>query len=429
MRRLGFVVVVLAIAGIAAITLYLLGLPPFGNGTPPASVEVTREVAKPETAPPKDEEPAAPASQESDRAGASGGDAEAAAEQAQQAASQHVNSDEAVAAFQQALDLERSASSAAGREAAFEAMKKAAELGHDIAAYRLAFMYLNGKAVPKDVEKAFAWLARAQERGVAIAYVRLPVLARRMGQTADYAPADLFRMLEVGTQLTGEPEAKLALGDFYADGFGVDRDDARAKALYEDALADGETRAYINLGDLYADRESSLFDPQAARAAYQSAVDAGQLLAAFRLAELLSGSVEGVPADPAAASEALEKAVDQGMDGARFVLGRLYADPESPVYRPERAESLLVDADRGLGYYTLGEMFEADTPSRDTAKAERYYRKAIDMGVDAARYRLAQILISGGSPAEDVRAVLGPLLEAGDARAAALMEQIASGSE
>src|SRR5690606_27343416 len=87
----------------------------------------------------------------------------------------------------------------------------------------------------------------------------------------------------------GEPEALNALGNAYANGVGVPKDDATAIRYYEEAAQRGFAPASFNLGMM---RELG----------------------------------RGVPADMAAAFTLYMKAAEQGFGPAQFNVGNMYAN-------------------------------------------------------------------------------------------------------
>ncbi|MGI9419146.1 MAG: tetratricopeptide repeat protein [Geminicoccaceae bacterium] len=160
---------------------------------------------------------------------------------------------------------------------------------------------------------------------------------------------------------SGHPRALLAYGRLFAKGQGVERDPARAVALFQEAYdkrSDVKAKAAMALGQ-----------------AYLTGGDGP------------SGTVDK---DEASARELLDEALDGGEYKAAAILGKMY--------------------DRGLGV------------ERDQAKAIAYYRQAATSDANAA-LRLATLLVDAGASKEDVAATaknaVGKLEargEAGDGR-------------
>ena len=146
-------------------------------------------------------------------------------------------------------------------------------------------------------------------------------------------------------------------------GDGVPADPSKAEALLQQAIAAGDVKSSADeLGDLYR-ADTPLKDAGKAVAAYQQAVDAGNTGAMRKLAAILSKG------------EGLSRRI-----------------------RP-RAEALLKQAiaagDVTWGAYALGDLYRADTPLKDAAKAVAAYQQAVDAGNTSAMRKLAGILTKG----------------------------------
>jgi Sel1 repeat len=67
--------------------------------------------------------------------------------------------------FEQALALDLGISGSPNAVQAFTAMRRAADAGHELAAFNVAAMLDSGRGVPRDVAQAAIWYARAAARG------------------------------------------------------------------------------------------------------------------------------------------------------------------------------------------------------------------------------------------------------------------------
>lgn len=105
-------------------------------------------------------------------------------------------------------------------EAAAEAFQRAAELGSDEAAFRLAMLYEDGEGVTQDLERAIDWYHRAAE--------------------------------------AGNEKAQFNLGRLYARGSGVERDISEAAHWYEQSALEENPHAQFTLGLMYFHGESEL---------------------------------------------------------------------------------------------------------------------------------------------------------------------------
>jgi TPR repeat protein len=119
--------------------------------------------------------------------------------------------------------------------------RKAAEQGELYAMHRLGVHLREGKGVPWNEAEAMQWFRKAADRGFALSQSSLgwgymKGLGQGVGQgVQDYRQAAYW--FDLAAQ-QGEPHAQVNLGLFYENAWGVERNLARAKALYE-AAADG----------------------------------------------------------------------------------------------------------------------------------------------------------------------------------------------
>lgn len=292
-------------------------------------------------------------------------------------------------------------------------LQQAAEAGHGAAALRLAHHY---RRRGQD-EAALRWYDRASELGIAGAAQHLAKVAVGMDDYGGYKPETLYEMLARDVEVTDDPQAWLRLGRFTARGIGTKRDFARALDQLRKAHERGEPRSLVDIGDIYADPDSGLTDFEKARAAYQEAIDAGEMAATLRLAKLLIDPKLDRPRDAERAVVLLRQARDQGSDVARYIQGRLHADPQSEMFDSAKAEELLGSDSRAADKYILGLMYSVEGPVRDIEKAENYLRLAYEGGIRRARLRLAELFVEIGRPAPEVRAILEPLAATGNQRA------------
>src|SRR5215813_1601733 len=120
---------------------------------------------------------------------------------------------------------------------AFTLLKAAADQRPGISDYYMGLVYGNGAGVEKDEKRAFEYFSRAAEAGIpeGIGQVGLAYLLGRG------APQDFVRsreLLTIAAEL-GQVFAEYGLGVIYEKGLGVPRDPAKATALYESAAKAG----------------------------------------------------------------------------------------------------------------------------------------------------------------------------------------------
>ena len=124
---------------------------------------------------------------------------------------------------------------------AFHWHLRAAEKGYDKAQFSVGLMYADGEGVAKDSAKGVMWLCKAADQGYAEAQYSLgAIYANGEGVKQDYVrAADWYR--KAAEQ--GLREAQYALGFMYQEGQGLAQDRNRAAHWLELAAAQGEVRA------------------------------------------------------------------------------------------------------------------------------------------------------------------------------------------
>ncbi|MCF7689937.1 MAG: sel1 repeat family protein, partial [Cephaloticoccus sp.] len=167
---------------------------------------------------------------------------------------------------------------------------------------------------------------------------------------------------------TGDPVALNALGNMYANGQGVARDDAEALKRYAQSAEQAYAPANFNLGMMY---------------------ELGR----------------GVPADITKAFAYYLKAAQQGFAPAQFNVGNMYAGGlgvaqdyfEAVLWFRQAAEQGVAEAQYNLGLaYELGRGVSADA-----AQAQRWYGLSAQQGYARASYNLAVMLEEGRGSAKD----------------------------
>ena len=231
-----------------------------------------------------------------------------------------------------------------------------AEKGSAKAQGVLGDMYAKGHGVAQDYTAAQAWYSRAATAGDAEAKKKLEELGARLAPaqgaatarprseaqgprgTATMAPADplkdgiaayragnyaeALRLLRPLAE-QGNAKAQGTLGDAYARGQSVPKDDAEAAKWYRKAAEQGDSDAQNFLGLAYgAGRGVSKDDAEAAKW-YRKAAEQGHVFAQFNLG-VFYWNGRGVPKDDAEAVKWYRKAAEQGYSDAQTSLGFAY---------------------------------------------------------------------------------------------------------
>ncbi|WP_246333090.1 tetratricopeptide repeat protein [Aureimonas mangrovi] len=159
----------------------------------------------------------------------------------------------------------------------------------------------------------------------------------------------------------GDSAAQTLLGEIYAGGFGVPRDEAEAARWYRVAAEAGVPRAQFRYAMMLIEGEGVTPDEAAARDLMRQAADAGEPTAAFNYGQML---IQSSPTGGfTEAARYFRVAAESGVPDGQYALAQLYA-------------------------YGQGE-------TQDDTQARRWLREAAIRGHDTARVELGIWLING----------------------------------
>ena len=207
----------------------------------------------------------------------------------------------------------------------------------------------------------------------------------------------------------GDPIAMTLLGELYANGLGVPRDDAKAADWYKLAAARGDKNAMFALAMFALQGRAGPRDREQSAKWLAAAAKLGHAEAAYDLALLY---IEGqlFPQDFKRAAELLRVAADAGSPQAQYALGTFYKDGRGVPQDMHEAVTLwaaaaLADDTDAQVEYAIA-LYNGDSVPRDEDAAAAIFRKAAEHGSPIAQDRLARILASGlGAPRDPVGAV------------------------
>ena len=157
----------------------------------------------------------------------------------------------ALYALARAMDESQGAATADPVRAA-DLYRRAAELGHPLAALRYGLALSEGNGVKKDFVAAHKWFTYAQSNGVPEAALALGDLYARTVPTRDKAAIDKVLQVAIGwyeaAAQAGVASAQFKLANAYVAGAGVARDPAQALRWYMRAAQQGLPDAEYALG-------------------------------------------------------------------------------------------------------------------------------------------------------------------------------------
>jgi TPR repeat protein len=206
-----------------------------------------------------------------------------------------------------------------------------------------------------------------------------------------------------------DPKAMTLIGEIYANGRGVPRDDARALAWYDQAAALGERNAIFALAMFKIAGRGAAADRDEAARLLADAAKRGHAVAAYDLALLyLEGNL--LAQDFKRAAELMRQAADAGNPEAQYALATLYKEGRgvekdlTRAARLLRASALADNVDATVEFAIA--LFNGIGIDKDEATAVAMLRKAAAQGSPIAQNRLARVLATGrGAPMDTTEAL------------------------
>ncbi|MCL2011501.1 MAG: sel1 repeat family protein [Cystobacterineae bacterium] len=282
-------------------------------------------------------------------------------------------------------------------------LRKAAEQGRKDAQFELGLAYAEGRGVTKNTAEATKWLAKAVSGQYNI--------TRRLkfGELLEAARCALWQ---------GDEEAGRVLSEIYANGWGVERNEAKAEYWNSEAEAarrlkslrqsaeQGNKRAQRALGEIYAEGRSVQKDEVEAAKWYKLAAGQEGIALEIRAEEgdfeaqkvlarqYLKG--DGVVRNAEKAAKWCKKAAEQGDEAAQYHLGLMYATGFGLTRDHAEAAKWLekmADTEKAEPYccfvqFILGLIY---TALKDELKAKQWMGKAARQGLADAQSLFSEI--------------------------------------
>lgn len=182
-------------------------------------------------------------------------------------------------------------------------------------------------------------------------------------------------------------------------------DYATAVPLYRSLAEQGDARAQNSLGDMYANGRGVAKDDAEAVQWIRKAADQGFAEGQNNLAAMYATG-RGVAKDDTQAVEWLRKAADQGLAGAQNNLGVMYRDGRIVTQDDAAAVGWFrKSAEQGFApaQFNVGALYEKGAGvAQDYAEAARWYLKAAQQGQLEAVYNLGVLYEGGAGLARDL---------------------------
>lgn len=206
-----------------------------------------------------------------------------------------------------------------------------------------------------------------------------------------------------------DPAAMTLIGEIYAKGLGVGRDDSKAAQWYKLAAAHGDSDAMFALAMFDFTGRAGPRDPEEGARLLTEAAKLGHPLAAYNLG-LLYLDGKQFPQDYKRAAELFRQAARAGNPEAQYALATLYKEGQGVPKDLPQAMKLMGEASLAGNVDAMVEYAIAEFNGEGTAKNEpaaaRLFLRAARRGSPIAQNRLARILMAGrGMPADPTEAI------------------------
>ena len=206
----------------------------------------------------------------------------------------------------------------------------------------------------------------------------------------------------------GDPVAMTLLGELYANGYGVAKDEKKALAWFSLAADRGDRQAMFALAMFRFAGRGGAQDQAEAAALLDKAAKLGHVAAAYNLA-LLYLEGQQVRQDVRARRRTAARRADAGSPEAQYALATLYKEgngvPKDAARGDDCSAPRRAPAMSRPRSSTPSRCSTAPASTKDESGAAAIFRKAATKGNAIAQNRLARILATGrGVPADPVEA-------------------------
>ena len=194
------------------------------------------------------------------------------------------------------------------------------------------------------------------------------------------------------------------LGNMYAKGRGVTKDDYEAVKWFRKAAEQGIASAQFYLGNMYLDGEGVIKDDYEAVKWYRKSAEQGNAYAQCNLG-IMYVNGRGVTKDECEAVKCFRKAAEQGDALAQYNLGWMYEAGRGVTKdESEAVKWYRKSAEQGDAYAqgNLGWMYQYGRGvTKDEYEAVKWYRKAAEQGYATAQSNLGLMYLNGCGVAKD----------------------------
>lgn len=283
-------------------------------------------------------------------------------------------------------------------------LQEAADKGMAKAQFILSQLYVHGRGVPKDQNKAKEWLGKA---AVQLAKTS-PYWDRPQEVSEIIEGMEAFEEKDYESALVtfrpaaerGNRQAQFYLGKMYEEGKGVPKNIATAVQWYQKSATQGRDAAQYHLGELYAQGLGVAKDTRQAEKWLLRAANQGSLYTAYGLAEIYAQG-KLLPQNYRKAEKWLDRYGELGGPEVWYRVAESYgADGNDNMLKnPEKAEKWLLRWVKGRGLrdqFHLGKMYgSGKMGARNLKKAEKLLSYVAEKGNATAKAQVAILYAQG----------------------------------
>lgn len=218
-----------------------------------------------------------------------------------------------------------------------------------------------------------------------------------------YERKDFVNALDMFEALSDKSdEASYYLANLYRMGLGTEKNYAKAKQLYENAIKKGNADAKAGLALMYVTGQGVNRDVQLGHKMLEDARYEGSIVAIENLGMMYESGI-GVPKDLEKALKYYRSAEELGSESSTYNLGRIYYFGAGVEKNINLAYELLMKSKKKAeSAYLLAMMnLKGEVGEKDTAKAYELLNYASDSGCSAAMVQFGLMLINGISCKKD----------------------------
>lgn len=289
--------------------------------------------------------------------------------------------------------------------------------------YRIGKMYNAGLGTEQDYSKAAHWFALASavdksqhRKGNKYAQYSLAGLYLH-GKGVEI---DLERAHSLYQQSASQdfPYASYELAKLYRDGIGTAKDNAQAGGHFKKAFGgfvkleqdSHDDKLQYRIGQMYQTGTGTKADLQKATEYFELSARLGNCHAQYQLAKIYLSDKDAIAEKVQLAMDWLKKSVEGGNQFAQYALGKCYRDGvhvEKDKLEALRLFTLSAEQDNEFAASALGKLYlKSDIIAKDVPAAVLWLTKSADLGNQFAQYALGKMYLMGKDVPRDRDAAL-----------------------